>query len=181
MTFTGADPGETYSCRLDGAAWATCTSPRALSSLADGTHEFQVATTDSAGNRGVVATRTWTVDTVAPTSLPSITSGPANPGSVSTPAFDFGGAASGETYACAIDSGAFAACTSPFTSTALSDGSHTFRVALVDDAGNRGTAATMTFVVDTTPPASAPTITSSPSNPSNDRTPSLAFTGAASG
>ena len=186
MTFTGADPGETYSCSMDGAAWAACATAsdpgaQSYTGLADGTHDFRVASTDAAGNRGPVASRSWTVDTVAPTNSPSITSGPATPGNDSTPTFAFGGAATGETYACAIDSGAFAACTSPFTASALSDGSHTFKVALVDAAGNQGPAATTTFVVDTTPPATTPTISSSPGDPSNNPTPAIAFTGAGAG
>ncbi|MFM8829296.1 MAG: Ig-like domain-containing protein, partial [Actinomycetota bacterium] len=181
LAFTGADPGETYSCRLDGAAWAACTSPQSLSGLADGPHEFQVATTDAAGNRGPVATRTWTVDTVAPTSLPSITSAPVTPGNDDTPTFAFGGAGTGETYACAIDSGAFAACTSPLTASTLADGAHTFKVALVDAAGNRGSATTFGFTVDTVAPSSAPSITSSPSTPSGNRSSSIAFSGAQAG
>jgi hypothetical protein len=186
MTFTGSDSGETYSCSLDGSAWAACataTDPgsQPYTGLADGEHVFRVASTDAAGNRGPVSTRVWTVDTDAPTNSPVITAAPASPGSDGTPTFAFGGAATGETYVCAVDAGAFAPCTSPFTTGALADGSHTFRVALLDAAGNQGPSASSTIVIDTTAPSTTPTISSSPAIPGNDPTPSIAFTGAGAG
>src|SRR5207245_1016940 len=61
-----SEAGATFQCALDGAAFATCTSPKSYSSLADGSHTFQVKATDTAGNTGTAASYTWTVDTVAP-------------------------------------------------------------------------------------------------------------------
>jgi len=186
FTFIGAGTGEAYSCRIDGGVWAACDTAsdpgaQAYTGLQDGSHTFEVTTTDDAGNRGPVTRRTWTIDTVAPTNSPSITSGPATPGNNDTPAFAFGGAATGETYVCAINSGAFVPCTSPFTASALTDSTYTFNVALVDAAGNQGPVATTTFVVDTTPPSTTPSISSSPSDPSNNPTPSITFTGVGAG
>ena len=179
FTFTGATAPDTYVCRVDGGAWAACTSPFTPPALADGTHSFQVALIDEAGNIGTPSTHSWVVDTTAPASSPGILTGPAAFSNDLTPSLTFAGAGVGETYACAIDSGAYAACTSPFTSGQLTSGTHTFRVALVDAAGNRGPDATRTWVTLAEPPSTIPTITSGPNGPTNDPTPTWAFTGAA--
>lgn len=71
FTFSATDDSTTissYQCKLDGAAYATCTSPQAYSGLADGSHTFYVVSLDPAGNTSVAASETWTVDNVGPAS-----------------------------------------------------------------------------------------------------------------
>src|SRR5688572_8452795 len=66
LTFS-ANETSTFESRLDGAAFATATSPQALASLADGSHTFEVRARDAAGNLDATpATHTWVVDTVPP-------------------------------------------------------------------------------------------------------------------
>jgi hypothetical protein len=66
FAFTSDEPGGTFTCTLDGSS-APCTSPKTYTGLGDGPHTFTVTATDIAGNIDVSpATRTWTVDTVAP-------------------------------------------------------------------------------------------------------------------
>ncbi len=66
FTFSSDDPAATFQCSLDGAAFAACTSPRALSSLAEGSHTFRVRAVDVNLNVDPSpASQTWTVFTVA--------------------------------------------------------------------------------------------------------------------
>jgi hypothetical protein len=66
FAFTASEPGCTFQCQLDSGAWAACSSPATYCNLADGGHTFSVRATDPAGNVGLPATASWTVDTVPP-------------------------------------------------------------------------------------------------------------------
>jgi hypothetical protein len=60
--FTASEPGSSFACSLDGAAYSGCTSPTSYSSLALGPHTFDVAATDAAGNPDPTpAHADWTV------------------------------------------------------------------------------------------------------------------------
>jgi CSLREA domain-containing protein len=62
FTFSSSEPGSTFACSLDGAAFTPCTSPVTRTGLALGAHEFRVAATDAAGNADPTpAVHTWTV------------------------------------------------------------------------------------------------------------------------
>src|SRR4029079_1431198 len=125
----------TFQCQLDAGAFAPCTSPTTLGSIADGSHTYTVKETDAAGNTGPVASYVWTIDTVVPT----VTLGtkPANPSNDPTPTFGFS-ATETSTFQCQLDAGAFAPCTSPTTLGSTADGSHTYTVKATDAAGNTG-------------------------------------------
>jgi large repetitive protein len=60
--FGSNEPGVTYECSLDGAAYTPCTSPVTFNDLAPGEHTLQVRARDAAGNEDTTPdTRTWTV------------------------------------------------------------------------------------------------------------------------
>ena len=181
FAFSGAGAGETYQCRTDAGAWVACTSPITLPTLGEGTHTFWVRVIDGAGTTGPATSTTWTVDTTAPTTLPTIVSGPSAQTNQTTADFSFAGAVGGETYVCSLDGSAYAACTSPRSLSALADGSHTFRVALVDAAGNQGPAAAQTWTIGTSVPTALPTVTPSQGGTTNDTTPSFALSGGVAG
>jgi hypothetical protein len=82
FSFSGTDnvtaaASLSFQCSLDGAAFASCTSPQAYSALVPGPHIFAVRAVDQAGNVDATpASRSWTVDT----SAPSVTCGAAPSG-----------------------------------------------------------------------------------------------------
>ncbi|WP_028062904.1 Ig-like domain-containing protein [Solirubrobacter soli] len=175
FTFSSTEAGSTFQCQLDGGGFAAC--PVSYTGLAQGSHTFDVRATDAVGNTDATpASRTWTVDTIAPdTTLTPITT----PTNDNTPTFAFTATEAGSSFQCRVDGAAFATCTTPFTSTALADGSHTFDVRAVDGAGNTDpTPASQSFRVDT----AAPDTTLTPiSSPTNNKTPGFTFTSTESG
>lgn len=176
--FSDSESGATFRCRLDGGAFTTCSSPQSYPALADGPHTFDVEAVDAAGNASGPSSYAWTLDTVAPPA-PVISSKPLNPTNDPTPTFVFSDAEAGVTFDCKLDSGAFAACTSPKSYGALADGSHSFVVRAGDAAGNEASSS-YSWTIDTTPPP-VPTITSRPANPSNDTSPTFGFADAEGG
>ena len=175
FSFTG-EAGATFQCALDGAAFAACTSPRAYSGLAPGSHTFQARQTDTAGNTGPAASFTWTIDVTAPVA-PTITAGPSGLTNQTAASFSFTGEA-GATFQCALDGAAFAVCTSPKAYSGLADGAHTFQVRQTDTAGNAGPAASRSWTVDASAPAT-PSITAGPTGLTNQTSASFSFTGEA--
>jgi hypothetical protein len=62
FSFSSSESGSTFECRLDGGAWASCTSPKDYAGLAVGSHAFDVRATDAAGNvDSSPATWSWTI------------------------------------------------------------------------------------------------------------------------
>ena len=96
----------------------------------------------------------WSLDITTDVTAPhtTITSGPTGTTTDPNPAFGFTSDDPAATYECSLDSGAFAACTSPRTFTGLGNGAHAFAVRATDTLGNlEATAATRTFTVTPAP------------------------------
>jgi hypothetical protein len=190
FAFTATEANSVFECRVDSGSWADCTSPWTASSLTDGAHTVSVRATDVAGNTDASpATRSFTVDTAPPpdTTAPdtTITSGPNGSTNDSTPTFAFTSSEANSVFECRVDSGAWANCTSPWTTSTLADGAHSVSVRATDVAGNTDASpATRSFTVDTTTPdTTAPdtTITSGPTATTTSTSASFAFTSSESG
>ncbi len=187
FTFTGDDGsgvgGLTFECDLDGGGFSACTSSRNYSSLSDGSHTFQVQATDSLGNVDPTpASYTWVVDTTAPDT--SITGNPSNPTNSASATFNFtgadadagGGGSGAASFECNLDGGGFSACSTGKEYTSLVDGSHTFQVRTIDNAGNTdATPASFTWVVDGIAPDTS--IDTNPANPTNNTSAAFTFHG----
>jgi len=181
--------------KLNAAAFTdTATCPNALvnsgseasstcSSMPVGSYKWQYRFVDANG-----AATAWTsfggsdpdftIDNGAPNT--TITTNPTNPSNSSSASFSFTGNDAGSgvaSFECQLDGGSFSTCTSAQNYMGLSDGSHTFQVRAIDNAGNVDPSpASYTWVVDTAAPA-APVVTT-PANGSftNDSTPLVSGT-----
>ncbi len=163
--FGSDDGGVSFECRLDGAAFEPCVSPKDYSGLAEGVHTFEVRAFYLADNPdGSPASRTWTVDTVAPIvtlnePAPGSTMGNAGPSLSGTAGTEPGDSATvtvkiwpgsdttgsplqAKTTARDAGSGAYSA-----SAEALADGTYTARAEQSDAAGNSGQSNTSTFTV----------------------------------
>jgi Bacterial Ig-like domain len=171
FAFSDAENGVRFECKLDAAAFAGCLSPTGYS-VANGAHTFQVRALDAAGNVSSAASYTWTEDKTAPAIV--LTTTPSNPSADPSPAFAFSASEPVTGFQCKVDTGAFAACSSPTTLSALSDGQHTFTVDATDLAGNTGSSAPYTWTIDTVNPVI--TLLSKPPSLTNATTASFSFT-----
>jgi hypothetical protein len=63
-----SEEGAAFECRLDGAAYSACTSPKSYTALTDGSHTFQVKATDAVGNTDTSPESwSWRSDATPPT------------------------------------------------------------------------------------------------------------------
>lgn len=162
FSFTSPENGASFECRLDSADFTACSDPVQLAGLGDGQHTFEVRALDGLGNPDATpASRTWTVDLVAPST--AIDLGPPSVTSSTDAQFTFLSNDSDVTFRCKLDAAAFAACTSPKAYASLADGIHTFQVTATDLAGNEdATPATHTWTVTTSSGTPTPTSTPTP-------------------
>jgi hypothetical protein len=174
-TFTYASPTATsYECRLDSAAFAPCPSPKAYPGpLSYGTHRFRVRARNADGVSPVLL-YVWTVQ--RPTA-PILTASPPASTIEQTASFGFMHALPGVTFECRLDAAAFATCVSPQPYSGLSAGSHVFRVR----ARNASGTSPATIHRWTVTPLPAPTLTTTTTNPTFERSASFAFTTPVSG
>ena len=172
FSFSSSEPGSSFECRLDGAAWGGCSSPKEYSGLANGAHTFDVRATDAAGNTDASPeSRTWTVTVPAPadTTPPetSISAGPSGTVASAAASFSFSSSEAGSSVECRVDSGAWGSCSSPKAYSGLANGSHTFDVRATDAAGNTDASpASRTWTVNVPPPDTTAPETSISAGPS---------------
>jgi large repetitive protein len=174
FAFTASNGNATFVCKLDTVS-EPCTSPKEYPAVPAGLHTFVVEA--ARGDEVAQASYSWTIDTVGPTT--TIGAKPNHPTNDETPTFTFT-SEPGSTFACKLDTGAFAGCSSPTGYPQLPDGEHKFFVRATDALDNIGPEASYTWTIDTIAPA-APVITGSPSILSKNSSPSFSFTTNAGG
>lgn len=148
----------------------------------DGTHTIMAIATDANGQKTNSTPVSFVVDNTAPDT--TITS--TNPGSTSQTSasfvFNTTPTETGVTYECQLDSGNYAACTSPKSYTGLSVGNHTFSVRATDSTGNvDATPATQTWTVTAPADTTDPTVSiTAPTNNASVSGANVAVTATAS-
>jgi hypothetical protein len=180
LAFTDDDATASFLCRLDGAAFSACTSPKAYSGLSAGPHVFDVKARDPAGNESATKSYGWTIDLINPVVTIDPATEPHDPTNVTGASFAFTSNKLGSTFACQLDGAGFAPCTSPVVYSGLADRRHGFAVRATDPLGTTGPATVWEWTVDTVAPA-APVVDSAPRNPTNAATATLAFHGVETG
>ena len=178
-TFELAADAVGATCSVDGGPYQSCSSPYTANlspppGADEVTHTLDVRNHDLAGNHSPATTSSYLLDRLAP-APPAIT-GPGSPSNGLTPVWTITTEA-GATTECRLNAGAWTPCIGSFTTTfgPGSDGVHVLTVRATDQAGNTGTEATATYVLDTTAPV-RPVITVAPADPSNSPLPSWSFT-----
>jgi glycosidase len=136
-----------------------------------------VRTVDKAGNVSALASVTVRIDTTAPDTTIDI--GPSALSNSTSASFSFSSEA-GSTFQCKLDSGDWLGCTSGQGYNNLADGSHTFQVRAIDQAGNVDpTSASFTWTIDTVAPET--TIGSGPATLAKNASASFSFSGSEAG
>jgi hypothetical protein len=163
FAFSSSEPGSSFECKVDGASWGSCATPKAYTGVAVGSHQFSVRATDAAQNVDTTpATDSWTVKVVTPppdTTPPqtSITNGPGSTTTATSASFSFSSSEAGSSFECKLDNAVWSACATPEEYSGVSVGSHKFSVRAIDSAENvDATPATQSWTVEeevVTPPA----------------------------
>ena len=133
--FSSSEANSIFECDLDAGGWQACTSPKNLSSLADGEHVFKVRAIDQSGNAdGAPAEYSWILDAAVPTI--TINDKPAGFASSTSALFAFS-ADEAAVFYCDLDQTGWLECASPVNYENLSEGAHNFKVKAGDSAGNQ--------------------------------------------
>lgn len=152
VSFVASEAGARFECALDGGSWSPCTTPLAIASGREGSHEVFVRAIDAAGNADASPARgTWMVDLTPPSLVLT-----ARPPAVTTKrAVDFGfsgrDAVGTRGFECQADSGAWRACGSPYRTPRLKVGCHKISLRAIDFAGNVQVSPTLVAFVTATP------------------------------
>ncbi|HEY1358244.1 MAG TPA: right-handed parallel beta-helix repeat-containing protein [Thermoleophilaceae bacterium] len=145
FSLSSTESGSSFQCKLDGAAWGSCSSPKAYSGLPSGEHSFYVRATDSAGNTDPTPDEwTWTIDEPSPpppatdTAPPEtkIVYGPHASTTSTSAGFAFRSSEARSRFQCRLDGAPWSSCASPKAYTHLAAGKHSFQVRAIDAAGN---------------------------------------------
>lgn len=170
FTFSSTDTASgvaSYRCVLNGAVTNNCTSPRALTGLADGAYNFSVVAIDAAGNTSLAGEHNWNVDVTLPNVQVLTSPGPRlefsnNTGVVLNYTFTASDLGSGILdLACRPNPAAlnFTACNGSYSIGPVGMGTQTVTIRTRDRAGNIRDVNVVTEVVFVPPLACTPAST----------------------
>ena len=184
VAFTATKSG-TFSCKLDGGAALSCTSPQTFSGLADGSHAMIVTATDTAGNVDPTPLNvSWTIDSTPP-AIPTLNPVPNGLTNDTSPVLGWSAVTGAISYDLQVD------VTTSFNSTltrsffgvtatsqevlpSLSDNQWFFRIRATDAAGNRSDYSNaLSFNIDSFPAATP--VTNYLPDPTNNPRPTFAW------
>lgn len=158
FTYESNEPGSTFQCKLDEAAFAACPATGiSYSGLANGSHSFQVQAKDPSGNVDPTPAG-YTFDVVSsglepapifPASKPNTKISVKPPAKTHdhTPTLRFRSSIAPATFECKLDRRPFKLCRSPFTTKPLSFGRHTIKIRAVAGGATDPTPAQASFKV----------------------------------
>jgi hypothetical protein len=180
FSFTSTKAGSSFQCRLDGGAYAACTSPASYSGLAQGSHTFSVQATDGVGNTDPTpASFSWLIDTTAPSTTASPVGGTyGTTQSVTLTCSDTGGSGCDRIYY-ATDGSIPTTSSSVYGSAISISSATTLRYFATDLAGNSEAVKSQIYTFDTTAPDTS--IAATPTNPTNATGASFSFTSTKAG
>jgi hypothetical protein len=187
FSVSDAETGVTYSCAVAGPTTVPSTAISCGSTTSvdlsgagrDGLYTLSVTATDLAGNTSAAGSASYLLDTTAPPAPTVVLTAPASsPGNVTAPQFAVSDVEPGVTYTCSVTGAttvpSAAVSCGPVTTFPLpgtgGDGNYTLSVTATDAAGNTSSAATDTYVLDTTAPAK-PIVSLASAVQSNSKTP----------
>lgn len=180
FTVDRAATASSITCQFNNEPAVDCSSLTwNLTNIADGDHTLILRAQDSQGQNAEKRANIR-VDATAPTI--TVSQKPADITGATSAMFDFAAndALSGvKLVECAVDAGAFAACTSPVNMNGVTSGAHTFRIRATDAAGMVSAITTLNWTVDLTAPAL--TISSKPNNFTNSKTANFTFSATSTG
>ncbi len=152
-----------YEYSLDGGAWVAVFGMSRTLSVAEGTHGFSVRAVDNAGNTGDPTVAVFTVDRTPPSGATGLVMADDNGVSATdgltsdnTPTFSWQPATDAHgvwKHEYSMDGDIWADVFGTSVELVLSEGTHTFRVCAVDNAGNQGETTELSVVIDLTPPS----------------------------
>lgn len=180
FVFAGAEPGLSYECSRDGAAFAVCTSPITYNGVSTGGHSLALRALDGAGNTSGATSTTWTVQ--APATVPDAPTIGAVSGSVrsvtvrwTAPAHDGGSGITGYVVTLTDSAGRplrtlnLAASARSAQIVGLANGTRYRAQVAATNAVGRGRTSAMSAAAGTLSVASAPAIASAGSGVLGDR------------
>jgi DNA-binding beta-propeller fold protein YncE len=148
--FSADQPGASFECSLDGAAFAACSSPTTPDALGDGAHSVAVRAITGGDVDRTPARRAFSVDATGPTvtivKAPKAKRRAAAKRKKVKVRFAFVASEAGSSFQCKLDKRAFKPCTSP-KRFKVGRGKHRFVVKATDSLGNTGNPVRRTFRV----------------------------------